>query len=353
MPRLLTKLIFSVLIVVMVVAGFAVKSLCDFLNTPMNIPESGFAYLLPKGGSLSQVGVDLSLSGVLENRRWLSAYSRISGRGAEIEAGEYWLESGLTPLAMITKLEQGDVRFFELALIEGWNMRQVLSRLQSAEGLIKTLPADVVELTADMLGLKKRFPSLEGLLYPDTYRYHSGTTDKELLLQAYQRMQEVLDREWVDRSKNLPYENAYQALTMASLIERETGVARERTEISGVFVRRLRQGMRLQTDPAVIYGLGISYTGNLRSRHLKDASNRFNTYRHHGLTPTPIALAGREAIYAALHPADGKSLYFVAKGDGTHYFSETLEEHQKAVRKYQIEHRRKDYSSTPAANPAG
>lgn len=353
MHRLLTKLFLCALFVLVIAAGFVAKHLNEFLNSPMTIPDSGFAYQLPKGGSLSQVGVDLSLSGVLENRRWLNAYSRVSGKGVAIEAGEYWLEPGLTPLGLIEKFEQGDVRFFQLALIEGWNLNQVLSRLKSAEGLIKTLPTETTVLTADLLRFENRFPSLEGLFYPDTYRYHSGTTDRELLLQAYQRMQKILDSEWSHRSEGLPYKNAYQALIMASLIERETGVARERAEISGVFVRRLKLGMRLQTDPAVIYGLGASYTGNLRSRHLKDAANTFNTYRHHGLTPTPIALAGREAIHAALHPADGESLYFVAKGDGTHYFSETLEQHQKAVRKYQIEHRRKDYSSAPGVDPAG
>ena len=353
MPRLLTKLILCTLFALLIAAGFATKNLRDFLNTPMDIQGKGLAYLLQKGGSLSQVGVDLSLLGVLENRRWLSVYSRISGRGTAIEAGEYWLEPGLTPLELIAKFEQGDVRFFQLTLVEGWDMGQVLSRLRSADGLINTFGTETRVLTADMLGLEKSFSSLEGLLFPDTYRYHSGTTDRELLLQAYQRMQKVLNDEWSDRGKNLPYDNMYQALIMASLVERETGVAWERAQISGVFVRRLKLGMRLQTDPAVIYGLGASYTGNLRSRHLKDGSNKFNTYRHHGLTPTPIALAGREAIYAALHPADGKTLYFVAKGDGTHYFSETLKEHQKAVRKYQIEQRRKDYSSTPIIKPAG
>ena len=140
---------------------------------------------------------------------------------------------------------------------------------------------------------------------------------------------------------------------MASLVEKETGVASERPEIAGVFVRRLQKRMRLQTDPTIIYGLGASFDGNLRSRHLKDASNIYNTYRHSGLTPTPIALAGAEAIWAALHPKAGTSLYFVAKGDGSHYFSETLEQHQKAVRKYQIEQRRKDYQSAPQKNNAG
>ena len=353
MSRRLFKIIFCSFLGLLLLAGLAVNGVYRYLNTPMSISGSGFAYQLHKGSSLSQVGIDLSAAGALQHRQWLKAYSRLSGRGAQIEAGDYWLEPGLTPMGLIGKLEQGDVRVFQLALIEGWNLNQVLAQLHSTEGLLTTLPTDAAMLTSEMLGLDNRFPSLEGLFFPDTYRYHTGTTDREILVQAYQRMQEVLNQQWSSRAEGLPYTDAYQALIMASLIERETGVAYERAAIAGVFVRRFNAGMRLQTDPAVIYGLGSFYNGNLQRRHLRDSSNRFNTYRHHGLTPTPIALAGREAIYAALHPAEGQSLYFVAKGDGTHYFSETLKAHQKAVRKYQIEQRRKDYSSAPGSDPAG
>jgi UPF0755 protein len=157
----------------------------------------------------------------------------------------------------------------------------------------------------------------------------------------------VLNAEWESRSAGLPYDSPYDALIMASLVEKETAVASERERIAGVFVRRLAKKMRLQTDPTIIYGLGAQFDGNLRSRHLKDSSNRYNTYRHHGLPPTPIALVGREAIHAALHPAEGEALYFVARGDGSHHFSTTLDEHNRAVRKYQIERRREDYRSVP------
>ena len=166
-------------------------------------------------------------------------------------------------------------------------------------------------------------------------------------------MEKVLEEEWSHREEGLPYKNAYEALIMASLVEKETGTANERALISGVFVRRLQMKMRLQTDPTVIYGLGKKYTGNLRSHHLKDSNNRYNTYRHKGLPPTPIALAGRDAIHAALHPTKSDALYFVAKGDGTHYFSSTLKEHQQAVRKYQIRQRKKNYSSAPNRNKNG
>lgn len=321
-----------------------------YLDTPMSLGEQGLEYRLPRGGSLSKAAYQLSRQGVLSCPRCLSLYSRVTGKGQSIMAGDYLFPRGTTPRQMLDKLQRGDVRYFELTLVEGWNLRQVINSLRSAERLTHTLPENTNTVTAAQLEIETSYPSLEGLLFPDTYRYHSGSTDVELLRQAYQRMQQVLAEEWQDRAADLPYSSPYEALIMASLVEKETGVAVERQQIAGVFVRRLRKGMRLQTDPTIIYGLGRDFDGNLRSRHLKDASNPYNTYRHSGLTPTPIALAGREAIYAALHPAAGDTLYFVAKGDGSHYFSKTLQEHQRAVRKYQINQRRKDYSSAPRAN---
>ena len=318
-----------------------------YLDTPLTIPEQGMEYGLTRGGSLISVTHSLSKQGVLDFPRVFTVYCRLSGRGDSIKAGDYFFKRGLTPRKLLNKLERGDVQYFQVTLVEGWRQLQILSALRSQQKLDVSLADTEQEINANQLGIDVPYQSLEGLFFPDTYRYHSGTTDIELLQQAYQRMQNVLEEAWRGRSENLPYANAYEALIMASLVEKETGDASERAEIAGVFVRRLRKGMRLQTDPAIIYGLGAGFDGNLRSRHLKDASNPYNTYRHHGLTPTPIALAGREAIHAALHPAGGESLYFVAKGDGSHYFSRTLEEHQKAVRKYQIYQRRKDYSSAP------
>jgi UPF0755 protein len=187
----------------------------------------------------------------------------------------------------------------------------------------------------------------EGLFFPDTYVFSGATSDRDILRQAYRRMQSVLAEEWNSRAPNLPYRDAYEALIMASIVERETGVASERPTIAGVFVRRLQRDMPLQTDPTIIYGLGAGFDGNLRRRDLEDATNPFNTYTHRGLPPTPIALAGRAAIRAALQPASGDALYFVGKGDGSHQFSATLDEHEKAVRRYQIEQRRQDYRSRP------
>lgn len=330
-------------VVLLLAAASGWYLLQQWLDEPLAVAEPGIEYQLQRGETLYSLAAGLAQEGVLDKPRWLSVYCRLSGRGHAIKAGDYWLEPGISARQLLDKLERGDVRVFQVTLVEGWTLRQVYAHLQQQPRLAKVLSEP---LTAGQLGLDWQ-GSLEGMLFPDTYRYHAGDSDMSILVQAWQRMQQVLAEEWQQRSEQLPYDTPYEALIMASLVERETGYAPERPIIAGVFVRRLQKNMRLQTDPTVIYGLGEAFDGNLRSRHLKDDSNSYNTYRHHGLPPTPIALAGREAIHAALHPAAGSALYFVARGDGSHYFSDTLEEHQRAVRKYQIEQRRKNYSSSP------
>ena len=344
MRRLLSRVVFSLflLAVLSVLAGWV--QLQRYLDTPLNITGDGVEYSLPKGGTLGTVAYSLAHEGVLIHPKWLTIYSRISGRGNAIHAGDYLLTPGVTPRTLLDKLESGDVRYFEVTLVEGWTVFQVLQRLRANEKITRLVEGE--QVAPELLGEAGR-ESLEGMFYPDTYRFQTGASDLSILRQALQRMQSVLAEEWATRDPELPYRNPYEALIMASLVEKETGYAPEREQIAGVFVRRLQRGMRLQTDPAVIYGLGPEFDGNLRTKHLKDESNRYNTYRHNGLTPTPIALAGRAAIHAALHPAKGSALYFVAKGDGSHYFSDTLEQHQRAVRKYQIEQRQKNYSSSP------
>ena len=344
MRRLLLKLVLALFAVLVIGGAAGWFQLQRYLDSPLNIATDGLEVQLEKGGSLGSLAYSLSRQGIMEHPRWLTLYSRVTGRGQAIHAGDYWLAQGLTPRQLLTKLESGDVHYSQVTLVEGWTVRQAVEHLKTQERLTHTL--DDVSVSAQQLGVDWK-QSLEGMLFPDTYRFLRGETDTALLRRAFQRMQDVLAQEWETREKNLPYRDAYDALIMASLVEKETGYAPERPMIAGVFVRRLQKGMRLQTDPAVIYGLGDQFDGNLRSRHLKDESNPFNTYRHRGLPPTPIALAGREAIHAALHPQEGSALYFVAKGDGSHFFSSTLEEHQRAVRKYQIEQRQKNYSSSP------
>ncbi|HET8711947.1 MAG TPA: endolytic transglycosylase MltG, partial [Spongiibacteraceae bacterium] len=245
--------------------------------------------------------------------------------------------------------EQGHVRTHTLALVEGWTLAQVRAQLDKDTFLQSSLNEVSNTELLSALGIdKKPGRNAEGLFFPDTYVFSGSTSDRDILRQAYRRMEKVLDEEWQQRATDLPYQNAYDALIMASIVERETGNASERPAIAGVFVRRLQRGMLLQTDPSVIYGLAAQFDGNLRRRDLENPDNVYNTYQHRGLPPTPIALPGRAAIHAALQPAGGDALYFVAKGDGSHQFSATLAEHEKAVRQFQIKQRRGDYRSRPA-----
>jgi UPF0755 protein len=265
---------------------------------------------------------------------------------AKIKAGEYRLPAGTTPREMVGMLVRGNVINYDVTLIEGWTYRQALQELHSQAKLGKKLLEDSDMDLLRKLGLDEKYPHPEGLFFPDTYQYQRGETDVDILLRAHSRLLNVLDTQWASRATNLPYDNKYQALIMASIVEKETGLASERPDIAGVFVRRLQKGMRLQTDPTVIYGLGDSYQGNLTRKHLV-TPGPYNSYTNAGLPPTPIALVGEAAIEAALHPADSNSLYFVAKGDGSHYFSQTLEEHINAVRKFQIKQRSSQYRSAP------
>jgi UPF0755 protein len=281
----------------------------------------------------------------------MQGYVRISERGRRIQAGEYLLGPGTNPLDLLDMLEQGHVRTHAITFVEGWNLAQMRAQLGKDNFLQKAL-GDVNDndLLASLGIDAVAGRNAEGLFFPDTYVFSGTTSDRDILRQAYRRMQHVLDQEWQQRADNLPYQNAYEALIMASIVERETGAANERPDIAGVFVRRLQRDMLLQTDPAVIYGMAGHFDGNLRRRDLESADNPYNTYLHRGLPPTPIALPGRAAIRAALQPTQGDALYFVAKGNGSHQFSATLEEHEKAVRKFQIEQRRADYSSRPLKN---
>ena len=244
------------------------------------------------------------------------------------------MAEGLTPAALLDLLVSGKVIEYSLTLVEGWTFAQVLEATRSHPVLVQSLapdagPGDV--MTA--LGHPGEHP--EGRYFPDTYQFPRGTTDLQVLARSYDRMAEVLAREWDARAEGLPITDPYEALTLASIVEKETGRAEERPAIAGVFVRRLEKGMLLQTDPTVIYGLGDAFDGNLRRRDL-ERDTPYNTYTRAGLTPTPICMPGRDAIHAVLHPADGDALYFVATGDGGHHFSATLSEHNRAVRRYQL-----------------
>jgi len=313
-----------------------------FLHKPLSLPGEKLIYEVKIGSSLGQVSRALARKNILDCGRCLLAYARLSNKTL-IKAGEYELMANLTPLKLLEKLNQGDVIQYRVTLVEGTTFRGALQSLWNEEKLEKKLMTLSDAQIREQLGITEN--QLEGLFFPDSYIYTSGLSDADILRQAYQRMQDILRAEWELRDNHLPYKTPYEALIMASIIEKETGVPEERSAIAGVFVRRLQMGMRLQTDPTVIYGLGDVYRGNITRKHLRE-DTPYNTYTRKGLPPTPIALPGREAIHAALHPLAGDALFFVGMGDGHHYFSATLAEHEKAIRQYQLQ-RKKDYHSAP------
>ena len=304
-----------------------------FVEKPLALAEAETLYTIAPGSSLANIAADLERRGYLDNALYLRLLARMRGDAARIKAGEYSLSRGLTPPQMLDLFVAGRVTTYSITVIEGWTFRQLLAEVAAHPALEHTLAGLPPEEVMGRLGYEGTHP--EGRFLPDTYNFPKGTTDASFLKRAYLAMQERLAAEWPDRAPDLPLETPYEVLILASIIEKETGLADERPQIAGVFTRRLKRGMKLQTDPTVIYGMGDRYDGNIRRRDLQE-DTPYNTYVHAGLTPTPICLPGADAIHAALHPEEGKSLYFVARGDGSHHFSATLKEHNAAVRKYQL-----------------
>lgn len=305
-----------------------------FMEDPVNLPNGRIYYTIPSGASLRWIAQNLAQRSILPHASHLVWYARWSGKGQSIKTGEYELVPGTTAPQLLDQFVAGKVVQHALALVEGWTFRQMLDAINAHEALdhrLVGLPDD--EIMA-RIGHPGEHP--EGRFLPDTYHFPRGTTDIAFLQRAYTAMQRYLEKEWDGRrADGLPFASPYEALILASIVEKETAVPAERFEIAGVFVRRLRLGMRLQTDPTVIYGMGAGFDGNLRRQDLV-RDTPYNTYARSGLPPTPIAMPGAASIHAVLHPADGTALYFVARGDGSHYFSSTLEEHNGAVAKYQL-----------------
>ncbi|MFD2641046.1 endolytic transglycosylase MltG [Pseudomonas japonica] len=304
---------------------------------------------VPTGTNPNRMFYRMESDGLIEDAFWLRIYWRFNMAGVPLHTGEYRMTPGMTVRDLFEDWRRGDVVQYNLTLVEGWTFRQVRGALAKHEKIKQTLTGLSDAEVMDKLGHPAVFP--EGRFFPDTYKFVRGMTDVELLQQAYARLEEVLAKEWADRPAELPYRDPYQALIMASLVEKETGVPQERGQIAGVFVRRMQIGMLLQTDPTVIYGMGERYNGKITRADLRE-STPYNTYVISGLPPTPIAMVGREAIHAALNPTPGSSLYFVARGDGSHVFSDDLDAHNSAVREYQLK-RRADYRSSPAPMPNG
>lgn len=306
-----------------------------WLHTELELTgEAGveIVFEIERGEPLNRVLRKFQQDFGLEYPVLVKAYARLADQG-RIKQGEYSLPARLTPVQLLELFNAGKVKQHSVTLVEGITAAEAVALLQRQYGVVKTLQGTDTTLLAARLGVDNG--NLEGWLFPDTYHYEKGSSDWSLIERAHRRMRAMLALEWQQRAEGLPYKSPYEALIMASIIEKETGAGHERGEIAGVFVRRLEKRMRLQTDPTVIYGLGEEYQGNITRRHLRQKTP-YNTYIIAGLPPTPIALPGRQSIHAALHPAPGSSLYFVARGDGTHVFSDTLEAHRQAVREFQL-----------------
>ena len=337
-------LILCVCAVVLVAAGTGlwVWQGLQTLAEPVVLDEP-VLFDVPRGTSFNKVARRLESEGLVPQSLWLRLHGWLKPEQTRIKAGEYEFSGALTPEAMVAAMVAGDTKHWSVQFIEGWTFRDMRAALAGADRIQKLTTDWSDEQVMAAMGAEGEHP--EGRFFPDTYQFTRSDSDLDLLRRAFDKMTSVLEQEWATRAEGLPYDTPYEALIMASIVERETGAPEERQQVAGVFVRRLQKGMRLQTDPTVIYGMGKDYKGRIRSRDLRTYTP-YNTYRIDGLPPTPIALPGRDSIHAALHPDDGKALYFVARGDGTHKFSRTLAEHQKAVREFQL-NRRRDYRSSP------
>ena len=286
---------------------------------------------ISQGKGFNQLCRQLAFERVIRVCAPLKWYSKFVPGSRAIKAGSYLVKPDISHHALLVLLSSGKEHQFAITFVEGERLRDLLAKLAGIDNLIADIgPTDQL---AQRLG--SEYQNLEGLLFPDTYYFAANSSGFDIVERAYQRMQSKLALEWDNRASNLPYANAYEALIMASIIEKETGLARERDLISSVFINRLHKKMRLQTDPTVIYGLGERFNGDITRKHLRQKT-AYNTYRINGLPPTPIAMPGIESINAALHPANTQYYYFVSKKDQSHYFSKTLKEHNRAVRKYQM-----------------
>jgi UPF0755 protein len=303
---------------------------CVQLLDPPRVP---YDFTVKGGASLKSVSRQLADDGMLREAQSFWILGRLMGKAQSIQAGTYRIEAALTPLDLLDKLASGDVLPVEIAFVEGTTFMQWQASIKQNPYLRVTLEGRTQDEIRAAVGVAE--PALEGLFFPDTYRFVSGTADVDVLRRAHNAMKKRLAEAWETRTPGLPIATPYQALVLASIIEKETGQAAERPAIASVFVNRLRKGMRLQTDPTVIYGMGTAFDGNIRKRDLT-ADTPWNTYTRDGLPPTPIAMPGAASIAAAIHPEETPFLYFVARGDGTHQFSRTLEEHNRAVAKYQL-----------------
>lgn len=332
MKRLLKLSLFTLIILTAVTSAWLVH----YAKTSLNLSPEAQEITIKRGSSLRGIANQLVAQKVIRQTWPFIVLAKLLNKEAGLQAGDYTLNKNVTPYQLLLSLNHGKATQGSITWIEGKTFRQMRDKLARNDAIKHTTQNMADKEILQLIGAKERHP--EGLFFPDTFYFDRGTEDVVLLKRAYSIMQNKLETAWVKRDSGLPYKNAYQALIMASIIEKETGQAKERPMIAGVFLNRLKIGMRLQTDPTVIYGLGERYDGNIRKKDLEN-DTPYNTYTRSGLPPTPIAMPGLASIEAALHPAQTKALYFVGRGDGSHEFSDSLAQHNRAVAKYQLKKR--------------
>jgi UPF0755 protein len=325
----LARVFFAAFFAALAAAGYGAW----YVMTPLAVTSLPVEIDIPPGTGFRATVDLLERSGIAIHRREFELLARALGRVRNLKAGSYEIDEPVTPLELLDKLTRGDVTQAEVRLIEGWTFAQFRDALNASPDLRHdTAKLDDAQLLSRIQATETH---PEGLFFPDTYLFGRGSSDLAVLRRAYRAMQQHLKAEWEAKAESLPYRSAYEALIMASIIEKETGRESERDQIGGALVNRLRIGMRLQVDPTVIYGLGNSFDGNLRKVHLLE-DGPYNTYTRAGLPPTPIAMPGRASLRSAMHPAKTDALYYVSRGDGSSQFSRNLSDHNRAVNKYQL-----------------
>jgi len=333
--QVMYRLLKIALVAALVGVLLAVGALAYFAMTPIAVPPSAREFIVKKGRPLKGVARDLVTAGVL-NEPWRFEWmTRLLGRATELKAGNYELPKDLTPYGLAEMIGSGQVSLTPITFIEGWTFSQMRQTLDANPAIAHDTQGMSDQEILRRIGATEAHP--EGLFFPDSYFFSAGTSDLRVLERAYQTMHRRLDTLWQTRRQDLPYGSPYEALIMASIVEKETGLESERSMIAAVFVNRLNRHMKLQTDPTVIYGMGEQFDGNLRKRDL-ETDTPYNTYTRMGLPPTPIAMPGQASLESALRPAEVSVIYFVARGDGSSQFSANLEDHNRAVQKYQLKH---------------
>ncbi len=327
------RVLVSTILALILVASLAIGHVHSVMGSPLAVSVEGTLFEIAPGSALTTISNELADQHILLNPRIFRWYAQLKGYAGSIRAGEYSIEPGTTARGLLDKFVSGDVQLYSFTIVEGWTYRDLIAALAVHPAVEQSITVEDWPRLLESFMTSTTHP--EGMFLPETYRFPKRTKDIDVLRQAFDLLNETLDAEWDKRDEGLPLSSPYEALVLASIIEKETARADERAKISGVFVRRLQKRMRLQTDPTVIYGIGESFNGNLTRRDLK-TDTPYNTYTRAGLPPTPIALAGKAAINAALHPAKGSELYFVATGlgDGSHQFSATKQQHDAAVKEY-------------------